>query len=142
MAKKQNSFLKASCFLLGAAAGSLTTFLFATHSGKVFRRILINDTDLMLENAGEKSREFFSSVDMNIRHVYKKALRSLDTEIRSVKAGINAAIKMIKEKNEPGGFIQDITEDFIFNEDKFGFDSENQPKQEGMRRRRDHKRFS
>ena len=96
----------------------------------------------MLENAGEKSREFFSSVDMNIRHVYKKALRSLDTEIRSVKAGMNAAMKMIKEKNEPGGFVQDITEDFIFNEDKFGFDSENQPKQEGMRRRRDHKRFS
>ncbi len=142
MAKKQNSFLITSCFLLGAAAGSLITFLFATHSGKVFRRILINDSDLLLENAEEKSREFFSSVDMNIRHIYKKALRSMDTEIRSIKSGINAAIKIIKDNNHPQGLIEDITEDFVFNEDKFDLDSENLPKREGMRRRSDHERFS
>lgn len=142
MAKKQNSFLITSCFLLGAATGSLTTFLFGTHTGKVFRRILINDTDLVLENAEEKGKEFFSSVDMNIRHIYKKALRSIDIEIRSVKAGINAAVKMIKENNHTNDLIEDVTEDFIFNEDKFDFDSENLPKREGMRRRSDHERFS
>ena len=142
MAKKQNPFLITSCFLLGAATGSLTTFLFGTHTGKVFRRILINDTDLMLENAEEKGKEFFSSVDMNVRHIYKKALRSIDTEIRSVKAGIIAAVKMIKENNHTDDLIEDVTEDFIFNEDKLGFNSEILPKREGMRRRSDHERFS
>jgi gas vesicle protein len=142
MAKNKNTLLTFSCFLLGAATGSLTTFLFSTHGGKVFRRILINDTDLMWENIESKSRDIFYFVDASIRHIYKKALRSIDTEIRGVKAGINAAITLIKEDNSSYGFIEDITEDFIINEEDFGFSSDSLPKQEGMRRRRDHKRFS
>ncbi len=140
MAKKNSPFIKTTCFLLGATAGSLTTFLFGTRTGKVFRRILINDTDLIRESAEEKSRRLFSSVDIGIRHIYRKALRTIDTEVRSVTAGINAVIRSIKEDNISFNFIEDITEDFIIDGD--GFDSDKLPKQEGMRRRRDHKRFS
>ena len=127
--------------MLGAATGSLTTFLYATHSGRVFRRILLNDTDMMLENVNEKSREFLSSVDMNVRHIYKKALRSIDTELRSINAGITAAVKSMTENNGSYRFVEDITEDFMLDDNNFGLDSEDLPKQEGMRRRRDHKRY-
>lgn len=140
MAKENNTFLKTACFLLGATTGILTTLLFATRGGKVFRRILINDTDMIWDNVEEKGWQFIESVDMNIRHIYKKAIRSIDTEVRSVKAGIDAAMKTIKGKNTSHNFIEDVTEDFIVDEERS--ESESLPKREGMRRRSDHKRFT
>jgi gas vesicle protein len=143
MFKENSNIIKASCFLLGTVAGSLTTFLFSTHGGKVFRKILRNDTVLMWENIENKSRDIFYSVDTSIRHIYKKALRSVDMEVRSIAAGINAAFKSMLKNDSSNDFIVDITQDFFWDDDlEITYGSENFPKQEGMRRRRDHKRFS
>ena len=80
-------------FILGAAAGSIATLFFATREGKVFRRILKNDTNLLWENASEKGQAVYSAVELNVNHCYNGVIRLLNREFMGIRAGINAAVK-------------------------------------------------
>jgi gas vesicle protein len=132
---KKNSFTV--YFLLGAAAGSLLFFLYAARKGTAARKIIKRDNNSSTENSSG-ILQFF---DEGIHHSFRQAVRKIDREIRSIRAGFSAAVKSIGRKTEYK-FLEDVTEDFILDDKSFGFETDKLPKSEGMKRRTDHKRFS
>jgi len=136
---KKNSFTV--YFLVGAAAGSLLFFLYAARKGTAAWKIFNRDNNSSTEDSSDNCNGILQFFEDGINHSFRQAVRKIDREIRSIRAGFSAAVKSIGRKTEYK-FLEDVTEDFILDDKSFGFETDKLPKSEGMKRRTDHKRFS
>ena len=147
--KKEHPFLTG--ILIGGITGSILALLFTPKAGKALRFKIKNEYDKYLKKALESSDKLITnarSIADNItitaeqafalckkyaQGTYEGSKEKLEDEIKSIKAGINAAITTYKNRsNRISGSIR--SEEFIW--DAFSdYDDETLPKQEGMGRR-------
>lgn len=137
MQKSKKKLIEPASFITGLAAGSLLTFLYATHGGKVIRTILKNDSNLIIDNAVEKKNELIkklksliSNAGESINSAFKNSRRTIDVELMSIRAGISSAVDTYLKTRKVDKNLEDITEDYLFEDD---YDL--LPKYEGMKKR-------
>ncbi len=137
-----NSFIS---FLFGAISGSLLTLWFSPKSGKRLRNDLIEEIDLIIEEAREKGERAFldaksysdnliakaeyilTSVKKFAEGNYKYPIEKLEKEIASLRTAINAAVDTYKQSNNNNGNLEKEVMD-QFKE----FEDETLPKHIGM----------
>jgi len=145
---KLNNF---TSFLLGGITGGILTLLFTPYSGKEFRGKINESANDLAKYAKKKEEEIVDkakkvSDDMIVKAIQVAALADkyasgmldisaerIETEINSLKAAINAAVKAYKGNNGSAFIVMpriDIAEN-IFSD----YDNVVLPKSEGMKRR-------
>jgi gas vesicle protein len=143
--KKEYPFLAG--ILIGGIAGSILALLFAPKTGKVLRSDIRREYDKYLKKALEandklitnarstadnitvKAEQLFALCKKYAQGTYEGTREKLEDEIKSIKAGINAAMNTYKNK----GNDERMPEEFIV--DAFSdYDDEALPKHEGMGR--------
>ena len=132
--KSDNSF---ASFLFGAITGGLLTLWFSPKSGKNLRNDLIDEIDLIIEEAREKGERAFldaksysdnliAKADYILKSVkkfaegnYKYPIEKLDKEIASLKTALNAAIDTYKHgSNNFENLEKSVSDQFDEFEDK------------------------
>ena len=144
--KKEHPFLAG--ILIGGIAGSVLALLFAPKTGKALRSDIKKEYDKYLKKALETNEKLMTNAKSTADYVtiraeqlfalckkyaqgaYEGTIEKLEDEIKSIKAGINAAINTYKNKSNgermPEEFIVDAFSDY---------DDETLLKHEGMGRR-------